>query len=210
MTALLDANSSANRLNGLDLADVVHPNGRCKTSRNTPTQTPQVSPLPIVGPPQPPPPSALAFPAAGVHGPTPEEKAAVLKESFFPASMMTALNLGAVIDDQTCSAYLRDFRQQMGEPKDPVENMILEHLAMAHVRVAQLHAEAGRAKEIEGVAIYNAAAARLLSEFRKLALALNTYRGERPSQPNDKEPPSEVKLSSPDAKPTPAGASSCG
>jgi hypothetical protein len=209
MTALLDTEGVTNRLNGLDLTDVVHPNGRCKTSHKTPTQTPQVSPLPIVGPPQPPP-ATPAFSAGGVHGPTPEEKAAVLKEGLIPASMMTALNLGAVIDDQTCSAYLRDFRQQMGEPTDPVEVMILEHLAMAHMRVAQLHAEAGRAKEIEGVAIYNAAAARLLSEFRKLALALNTYRGERPSQPNDKEPPSEVKLSSPDAKPTPAGASSCG
>src|SRR5262249_35003500 len=69
---------------------------------------------------------------------------------------------------------------------------------LAHLRAGQLQAHAGMAEGLETVRLYNAAAARLLAEFRKTALALKCYRGapgrgERtetpPPQPGPSAPP---------------------
>jgi hypothetical protein len=54
--------------------------------------------------------------------------------------------------------------------------MLLEQLALAHFRVGQLHAAAGGAQGAEAAKALNAAAARLLGEFRRTALALRAYR----------------------------------
>jgi hypothetical protein len=53
--------------------------------------------------------------------------------------------------------------------------MMIEQLVMAHFRVAQLHVDAGYCKGAEGMKLYTAAAARLLGEFRRTALALQAY-----------------------------------
>jgi hypothetical protein len=72
--------------------------------------------------------------------------------------------------------YLDKLRTDAGNPSDPIEVMLLEQLALAHLRTAQLQSKAGSAEGLETAKIYNAAAARLLSELRQTALAIKTYR----------------------------------
>lgn len=72
--------------------------------------------------------------------------------------------------------YLNSFVRDAGEPTDPIELILLQQLLMAHHRVAQLHAKAEGATSPEAVKILNAAASRLLSELRRLSLAIRQYR----------------------------------
>jgi hypothetical protein len=71
---------------------------------------------------------------------------------------------------------LDDFLKRAGSPVDPVEQCLLEQYFLAHHRLAQLQAEASTAKNLEGSKILNAAAVRLLSELRRLALSIRQYR----------------------------------
>ncbi len=70
--------------------------------------------------------------------------------------------------------------------------MLVEQLTLAHFRIAKLQSEAGRVTAIEEVLVYNAAATRLLAEFRKLALALKEFRDCRVTQPNATETRTEA------------------
>jgi hypothetical protein len=94
--------------------------------------------------------------------------------------MATALGLDALFDSSGYKSYLEQLLQDAGNPKDPIEVMLLEQLALAHFRIGQLHASAGKAQGTEAAKIYNSAAARLLGEFRRTALALRVYRARVP------------------------------
>lgn len=63
-----------------------------------------------------------------------------------------------------------------GGPTDPIEVMIIEQLSMAHLSLGLLSAKATNAGKAEVVGIYSGAAARLMGEFRRSALALQAYR----------------------------------
>jgi hypothetical protein len=72
--------------------------------------------------------------------------------------------------------YVTDLVQEAGAPSDPIERMLVEQLALAHHNLGRLHVEAAASKGTAEAALLNAAVARLLSEFRKTALALKSYR----------------------------------
>lgn len=103
-------------------------------------------------------------------------QADVLREVVFPGLMSSALALDGVVDGPAYRVYLARLLADAGSPADPVERMLLEQLAVAHFRVGQLHARAGRADGVEATRVLTAAAARLLGEFRRNALALRAYR----------------------------------
>ena len=71
---------------------------------------------------------------------------------------------------------MEDFLRRAGAPADPVEQCLLEQYFLAHHRLARLQAEASSAKGLEGSKVLNAAAVRLLSELRRLALSIRQYR----------------------------------
>jgi hypothetical protein len=75
----------------------------------------------------------------------------------------------------------------LGNPTDPVERMMTEQLVLAHFRIAQLHVDAGYVKGAEGMKLYTAAAARLLGEFRRTALALRAYGTTAPDSRSEKK-----------------------
>jgi hypothetical protein len=54
--------------------------------------------------------------------------------------------------------------------------MLIEQLMVAHHNVGRLHMQAAAARDLEEARICNAAAVRLMAEFRRSALALRTYR----------------------------------
>lgn len=102
-------------------------------------------------------------------------EAEILRKAVVPASMATAIRIEQV-SASGYRAYLDRLLKDAGEPTDPIEVMMLEQLAMAHFRIAQLHGKAGQAQGIEAEKMLCSAAARLLGEFRRTALAIRIYR----------------------------------
>lgn len=144
--------------------------GKKKTTVDKPA-----APVPVAPPPPPPDPRRQAQQRAAHH-------ADALKGVVFPVLMSEALGLGAMFDGAAFRVFLEQMLADAGNPTDPVERMMLEQLALAHFRTAQLHAAAGQSKGAEAAKLLTAAAARLLGEFRRTALALRAYRGREPGE----------------------------
>jgi hypothetical protein len=81
-----------------------------------------------------------------------------------------------------CHRYLTQLRRDAGDPADPVERMMIEQIALAHHKIGELYYRARRANSPEKVKVYNAAIAALLGEFRRMALALKSYREPTPAK----------------------------
>jgi hypothetical protein len=77
--------------------------------------------------------------------------------------------------------FLDRFLEESGNPSDALERLLLEQVAFGAMRVADLHAQAARAQSVEGAKVFAAAASRLLSEVRRLALAVKVYRARTPA-----------------------------
>src|SRR5262249_34717623 len=109
---------------------------------------------------------------------TAEQKAENLKHKGMPGYLYGALAglLGHDFDVETFGLYLDGFLREAGSPADPVERMLLEQLALAHHVIGRPHGRAGCRAGLEELKAYHAAAARLLAEFRRTALALKAYR----------------------------------
>lgn len=103
-------------------------------------------------------------------------QAEALREAAFPAYMASALGLSNQFGPEGYQLYLNQVIEGTGNPKDPIERMLVEQLAILHHRIGQLHVDAAHTKGVEASKIYNAATARLLGEFRRTALALRVYR----------------------------------
>ena len=144
------------------------------TPMPAPAQTPASAP-PIERIPAPPQKRTPALP--------PERQADVIGRALFPSMMAMALQMDRYVNATGYRQCLDRVLEQAGNPTDPVEIMTLEQLVLAHLRVGQLQANAGQAESLEAQKVYNAAAARLLSEFRRTALALKIYREPGTQQP---------------------------
>lgn len=94
---------------------------------------------------------------------------------LFPACLSSVVG-AETVEAPGAKVYLNSFIRDAGEPTDPIELILLQQLLMAHHRVAQLHARAEGVTAPEAVKILNAAASRLLSEVRRLALAIRQFR----------------------------------
>ena len=113
-------------------------------------------------------------------------EAEILRKAVVPASMATAIRIDQV-SASGYRAYPDRLLQDAGNPTDPIEIMMLEQLVMAHFRIAQLHGSAGQAQGIEAVKMLSSAAARLLGEFRRTALAIRVYRDGVPEDKTEKK-----------------------
>jgi hypothetical protein len=106
-----------------------------------------------------------------------ENNAVRLKESAYAlfawASMRTDLK---GLDAEAYQLYRDRLLADAGSPTDPIEAMILEQLALAHLNVGVFQYRATNAGTIQATAAYAGAAARLIAEFRRSALALQAYR----------------------------------
>ncbi len=161
---------------------------RARKHRPPPTSpSPDRSPsrpggTPVAPPPRPeptPPPPGPEPPAPVPQPPVPQaaaQQAAIVWKAIIPALMTRALGVEGHVQAPGCRVLLDRLVANAGGPEDAVEVMLIEQLTMAHFRAAQLQAQAAEAKSAEAVQIYNTAASRLLAEFRKTALALQTYR----------------------------------
>jgi hypothetical protein len=103
-------------------------------------------------------------------------QADVMRETLFAALMAEALGYDNLFESKAYKVFLQRLVDDAGAPSDPVAIMLLQQLATAHYRIAQLQVCAAKAKGLEATKIYNAAACRLLGEFRRTALGLRAYR----------------------------------
>lgn len=107
-----------------------------------------------------------------------QPQARAIQETSAAAALATCM--GKVFGDEFGSCAFKAYRDNVleaaGQPVDPVEVMLVEQLLLAHHRIADLHTQATNAKTTEAAALYNAAAVRLMGEFRKTSLALREYR----------------------------------
>jgi hypothetical protein len=77
-------------------------------------------------------------------------------------------------------ASFRRYRDKLiadcGHPRDPIEVMLIEQLALAHMNTGLLFHRAAAAGSVECAAAYLAAVTRLMAEFRRTAISLPAYR----------------------------------
>jgi hypothetical protein len=72
--------------------------------------------------------------------------------------------------------YRNKLLADCGSPTDPIEVMLIEQLALAHLNMGLLHCKASNAGSVECATAYSGAASRLMGEFRRSAIALQAYR----------------------------------
>lgn len=104
------------------------------------------------------------------------KQAAIVREFATSSALAGMIKLNKHVTPAGVKTYLDEFCRDANSTDDPVERVMLEQLAFAHHRLAHLHLESSQATDVEAIQIYNAAAARLLSELRRLALAIREYR----------------------------------
>jgi len=73
-------------------------------------------------------------------------------------------------------AYRDRLLREAGDPIDPIEQLLIEQLLLAHHALGRLHMRASEATSPEAAKAYYGAASRLMGEVRRLALAIRTYR----------------------------------
>lgn len=105
-----------------------------------------------------------------------EQEATIINRIAFPAMMAAALGLDQFAGPNGFRAHLDQLLKDAGNPSDPIERMLIEQFAFAHLRIVQLQVSAAKATNPELVKAYNGAASRLLGELRRLALSLRSYR----------------------------------
>ena len=133
-----------------------------------------------------PPASTDVGPEPGVGEPPPErteviaadeQHAGHLRQTVPSIFMFASLSQAfKIIDQRAYKIYRDDLLADCGNPTDPIEVMIIEQLALAHFGVGLLSCKAANAGKVEAVGVYSGAAARLMGEFRRSALALQAYR----------------------------------
>lgn len=78
-------------------------------------------------------------------------------------------------DISAFKSYLDKLLQELGTT-EVIERMLVEELVGAHHNIGRLHVQAALSKQPEEQRVLNCAAARLMGEFRRSALALKSYR----------------------------------
>jgi hypothetical protein len=100
------------------------------------------------------------------------------------ASAFMYFSLAGVFRQADALAY-KKYRDKLlidcGSPTDPIEIMMVEQLALAHLNTGRLHFKAATADSLEAARTYGALAIALAGEFRRGALALKSYRTRPPA-----------------------------
>jgi hypothetical protein len=100
-----------------------------------------------------------------------------LRETVAPLFMNASLGRALQQTDTTAfRLYRNKLLADCGSPTDPIEVMLIEQLALAHLNMGLLHCKASNAGSVECATAYSGAASRLMGEFRRSALALLAYR----------------------------------
>ena len=107
-----------------------------------------------------------------------QQEAAAIQDTFAASVLGVSLQhtLGKFFQPTSFKAYHDNILLSAGQPKDPVEVMLLDQLVWAHHRLGELHSQAACASTPSALEVCNAAVVRLMAECRKTSLALKEYR----------------------------------
>ena len=89
---------------------------------------------------------------------------------------MTTSGVFREVDCQAFKRYRDNLIAGCGSPNDPIEVMLIEQLALAHLNIGRLHFRSATADGLEGARVYGALAIGLTGELRRTAIALQAYR----------------------------------
>ena len=126
--------------------------------------------------------SATAAPTASSAASSPPNEADDPAEEFRRMAAVLYLHgsftkpLQNAVPPAAIEAYLAGVLRDAGEPRDPIERMLIEQSVLAHHHLGHLYLRAGSATDAQELEAILGAAARLLGEFRRTALALRSYR----------------------------------
>jgi len=98
--------------------------------------------------------------------------------------------LGLEISTDAFVRYRDQLLKDCGSPTDPIMIMLIEQLALASHNAGRLHVLSACAKSVQEASAYTAAAARLMAEFRRGALALEELRARAATKANSTNKPS--------------------
>ncbi len=118
----------------------------------------------------------VAGPSEGNRRRTPEQQVDIARRFILPIALTGAIFTDNCIQVTAYRQFLDGLLEEAGSPTDPVEIMLLEQLAVCHMCAPYLLSRAGLATELKTISVYNAAATRVMAEFRKIALRLKEYR----------------------------------
>jgi hypothetical protein len=103
--------------------------------------------------------------------------AAQLRETACAAFLYSSM---AGVFQQVDTNAFKTFRDRLladaGNPSDPIEVMIVEQVALAHMNVGRLQFKSATSDSLEASKVYGDLATRLMGEFRRSCLALQAYR----------------------------------
>lgn len=100
-----------------------------------------------------------------------------LRESTGASFMFASLvGLFGQSDRTPFKKYRDRLLADSGDPSDPIEVMMIEQIALAHMNIGRLMLRSSIAEHIDVAKAYGSMATQLLGEFRRTALALQAYR----------------------------------
>jgi hypothetical protein len=91
-------------------------------------------------------------------------------------SVAAAGTPGSSLPPQAFAEYMQQLLAEAGNPRDPIERMLIEQIALAHHNIGRLYSRAASAQHLDQAKAYYAASVRLLAEFRRSVLAWKKYR----------------------------------
>jgi hypothetical protein len=107
-----------------------------------------------------------------------ENQARAIEETFAGAILASGLtkSYAKVFDSNAFKVYRDRYLKAAGDPKDPVEIMLLEEIMWAHFSIGCLYSSVALLDEPEKIGMLTSASARLMAEVRRTSLALREYR----------------------------------
>ena len=165
--------------------------GYPQSDASTPAPTIPIRRAPATTPPLPcaTPGPAPTPPAASVPGPPPvsslndpaviaawNRQEAIVSNAYFPAQVLDSFALGDLASVTAIRLFLARFREEAGASGDAVEKVLLDQLAVAHLKVGELYALVAGASNLEFKQLYYNAAARLIGSICQLVATLTHYR----------------------------------
>ena len=80
------------------------------------------------------------------------------------------------VDGPAFKVYRDQLLADSGNPSDPIEIMMIEQIALAHLNIGRLQFRSATAQTVDAAKAYGGMATQLLGEFRRTALALQAFR----------------------------------
>src|ERR1700722_10540247 len=81
-------------------------------------------------------------------------RAGLLRDVLVPDMMRRAISPNGTMDSETFEVHRTELLRDAGNPKDPLERMLIEQAGLAHVMVIELHGRCTSAESVPSAVLY--------------------------------------------------------